>query len=883
MSDPREQSHARLERALELFLDHVDAGGADEALLAEHADLRELLEPMLAPAAPATAALDDDATLGDFRIVRELGRGGMGVVYEAWQRSLDRRVALKVLAPALVAEPASVARFRREAAAVARLRHPGIVEVFGFGCDDGRHWFAMELIDGEPLHRCADQHRSPRAAIDLVAQVADALQHAHAAGLVHRDVKPANVIVRDDGSAVLTDFGLASDAALPSVTTDGSFLGTLDYASPEQAQGEKVDARSDVWSLGVLLYELLTATRPFSRATAAATLKSILTDEVADVRTRAREAGADLAAVVAHALQKSPTQRYQGAAALLADLRALQNGAPVSARHPTTGERVVRWARREPWRAATAAVLLVLTPLAAGAIGYAWANAPKIAAADATAAAQLREEALAAAFLAIHEDDVVTAQRELDTIPTTAGDREVAVVRCYCLDRAGREAEANALLDTVPDLSPAVRAWALGKQIPQTEAAIDADPLELFVQGIEAVARARRDDDRNLARHAANGLARASLQYGTPRAMVLILWMQAAAAADDLATVTAIEAALAHHFPDSKSVQRARANRLAETEPKRALPLLEEAATEKDVQAADLFNLGLAHEELDHVDAAIAAYRRCVALNPQHARAHNNLGLLLRKKKDQRGAVAAFRDAVAADPRHHKAWNNLGITLRSLGEIEPARAALQKAIELRPDYAIAHYNLGNLLRAEDKSAEAVVEFRLAVATDPSYTAARAHLGNALREAGKKQQALIAYALAAETAPRDLIPHYNVGRTALELGLLDLARDAAERGCAVAPRSPDALGLLAEVLQALTRPTPPRWPPFANGCRPWPPTPTPSSPPRPRNSSTPCPREVICMEQCNNRAAASRPPLWLHPVQHAQAAVTLATVCMPRRP
>ena len=808
MSTPREDSHARLERALELFLDHVDSGAENERLLAEHADLRELLEPMLAsPQEGAPGDETDGAAIGDFRIVRELGRGGMGVVYEAWQRSLDRRVALKVLAPALVAEPASVARFRREAAAVARLRHPGIVEIFGFGCDDDRHWFAMELIDGQPLHRCLDRFRAPRAAIDLVAQIADALQHAHAAGLVHRDVKPANVLVRPDGAAVLTDFGLASDAALPTLTTDGSFLGTLDYASPEQAQGEKVDARSDVWSLGVVLYELLTGVRAFSRPTAAATLRSILTDDVADVRQRAPETSADLAAVVAQALQKDPAHRYQGAAALLADLRALQSGAPVSARHPSTRERVVRWARREPWRAATAAVLLVLTPLAAWSAGYAWANAPKIAAAEATAAAQVREEALAAAFLAIHEDDVATAQKALDRIPPAAGDLEVSVVRAYCLERLGKDAEAAALLDALPTVSPAVRAWALGTQLPEMEPATDADPLDLFVRGIAAVARSKRDDDRDLARLAANDLARASLQYATPRAMVLALWMQAAAQADDLDTVTAIEAALEHHFPDSMGVMRSRANRLAETDPARALPMLEQTTKAPDVQSADLYNLGLAHEKLGHLDEAADAYRRCVNLNPHHARAHNNLGMVLRKKRDLRAAAAAFRAAVAADPRHHKAWNNLGITLRGLGELAPAKAALQRAIALRPDYAVAHYNLGNLLLAEKEGAAAIAEFRLAVAADPDYVPPRANLGNALLAAGKKQEALITFALAAEVAPKDLIPIYNVGRTALELGLLDLARDAAERARAIAPRRPEALALLAEVLHEITPPDP----------------------------------------------------------------------------
>ncbi|MFY7781282.1 MAG: serine/threonine-protein kinase, partial [Tagaea sp.] len=243
----------RLERALELFLARKPTTAAEaERLLAEHGDLRELLEPMLAssststvPAAPG-ACVDEDGTLvlGDYRLVRELGRGGMGIVYEAWQRSLDRRVAVKVLAPALVASPSAVARFRREAAAAGRLRHPHIVEVLGFGSDQGQHFFAMQFVDGAPLHDRMAEFHEPARAVALVAQLADALVHAHAHGLVHRDVKPGNVLVRSDGHALLTDFGVARDEALPSLTQEGGFLGTVDYASPEQLRGEVVDART---------------------------------------------------------------------------------------------------------------------------------------------------------------------------------------------------------------------------------------------------------------------------------------------------------------------------------------------------------------------------------------------------------------------------------------------------------------------------------------------------------------------------------------------------------------------------------------------------------------------------------------------------------------
>lgn len=377
----------RLERALALFLQHRPTS-VDEAqrLLADHHDLRDLLEPMLEPQVAATAD-DAETVLGDFRLVRELGRGGMGIVHEAWQRSLDRRVAVKVLAPALVASPSAIARFRREAAAAGRLRHPHIVEVLGFGSEQGQHFFAMQFVDGQPLHDCAERFREPKRAVALAVQLASALAHAHQHGLVHRDVKPGNVLVRADDHALLTDFGVARDEALPSLTLEGGFLGTVDYASPEQLRGEAVDARTDVWALGVLLHELLTGAHPFRAATPQATMQKVLTTEPPSLRARPG-IGDDLAAVVGHALEKSRLRRYATMTALHDDLQAVLAGRPVSVRLPTTGERFVRWVAREPWQATALLVLAVGAAVAGSAFVLASRRADEnqsLAIAEATA------------------------------------------------------------------------------------------------------------------------------------------------------------------------------------------------------------------------------------------------------------------------------------------------------------------------------------------------------------------------------------------------------------------------------------------------------------------------------------------------------------------
>ncbi|HEX5054096.1 MAG TPA: serine/threonine-protein kinase, partial [Planctomycetota bacterium] len=216
-----------LERAMNLYFAAVDSGSDVRGLAHEHPDLRELLEPMIDGAAAGEPA-DADETVGGYHLLRELGRGGMGIVYEAWEAALDRKVAMKLISPALVADASAVARFRREAAGAGRLRHPGIVEVLQFGVDAGKHFFVMELVDGPSLHACRSRFRDVPAAVALARQVLEALQHAHERGLVHRDVKPANILIRADGRAVVTDFGLASDSSLPSLTQAGAFLGTLD-------------------------------------------------------------------------------------------------------------------------------------------------------------------------------------------------------------------------------------------------------------------------------------------------------------------------------------------------------------------------------------------------------------------------------------------------------------------------------------------------------------------------------------------------------------------------------------------------------------------------------------------------------------------------------
>jgi serine/threonine-protein kinase len=299
-----------------------------------------------------------------YEVLGELGRGGMGVVYLARHTALDRRVALKMTLAGLANEQQRK-RFRTEAAAVARLQHPNVVQVFEVGEADGRPYCALELVDGGNLAEQLDgRPRPPRAAAELVAALADAIQAAHVRGIIHRDLKPANVLLTRDGRPKVTDFGLAKrlDEAL-GLTRTGVVVGTPQYMAPEQAGGENsaVGAATDIHALGAILYELLTGRPPFRGPTTMETLLQVRAHEPVPPRQLEPGVPRDLDIICMTCLRKDPARRYATAAELAADLRRFLAGEPVRARRAPPWERVVKWARRRPAVALLLALCVVWT------------------------------------------------------------------------------------------------------------------------------------------------------------------------------------------------------------------------------------------------------------------------------------------------------------------------------------------------------------------------------------------------------------------------------------------------------------------------------------------------------------------------------------------
>ena len=365
-------------------------------------------ESRVAPAAP-------EQRLGDFQLPRELGRGGMGIVYEALQISLNRHVALKVLSSNLGLTGKVVQRFQREAEAAARLHHTNIVPIYATGEENGVHYYVMELVNGpsldvlmaasKPITLPAGEERLDALSSDppvdvtasadrktpkglsnsslssggayfdtvarMIAEVADALDYAHQQGVVHRDIKPSNLLVSSSGKLSVNDFGLARLLEQPGMTVTGEMLGTPRYMSPEQITAGRVpiDHRTDIYSLGVTLYELLTFRPPFAGSQRDQLLAQILQKTPPSPRKLNPKVPVDLETICLQAIDKDPDRRYATAGQMADDLRRYLNRFAILARRIGPWGQFQKWIKRNPSLSAALAALLMCSALAV-AMGY---------------------------------------------------------------------------------------------------------------------------------------------------------------------------------------------------------------------------------------------------------------------------------------------------------------------------------------------------------------------------------------------------------------------------------------------------------------------------------------------------------------------------------
>jgi serine/threonine protein kinase/Flp pilus assembly protein TadD len=729
-------------------------------------------------------------TLGDFRIMREVGRGGMGVVYEAEQISLDRRVALKVLPFAAALDGKQLQRFKNEAQAAAHLQHQNIVPVHYVGCERGVHFYAMQFIDGQTLAALIRELRQeagkedrgsrmddrgskaagegatiedrgpnnetrpchPRSSIidsrssffrtvaTLGVQAAEALEHAHQLGVIHRDIKPANLLVEWRAGGVnppvlwITDFGLAHCLSQPGLTLSGDLVGTLRYMSPEQALVERVpvDARTDVYSLGVTLYELLTLEPAYNGRTREEVLRQIAFEEPRPPRRLNAEVPAELETIVLKAMAKSPDERYATAQELADDLRRFLEDKPIQARRPTLIQRARKWARRhKPVVAAGLAVLLM------GVV--AWAVSTVLILRQRDEARAQREVAQTQQQLAQERWELAQAQRQV-----AQEQRELAR---RAVDEMYTEV-AEKWLAHQPHMQEVQRRFLL-KALRYYEVFVQEPGTEPTLRHQAGIAYRRVGDIQfRLGKHAP---AEAAYQQA-------IRLQDELAAAFPAVPEYRRELAASLHSLGTVLVDR---GRWAEAEKvyRRALPVREKLAADFPTEP---------HHRWDV------------------AKSHNNLGLLLEQSGRLREAEQAYGQAIALQEQLTaaaltapgfrqelaKSHNNLAILLSFLDRPQEAERALHQALavqaklvaefpalpEYRQELAATRNNLAVVLRVCDRLAEAEQALRQAAAvqeklvTDfPSVTVYRSqlagthhNLATVLEDAGRPQEAEQAY-------------------------------------------------------------------------------------------------------------------------------------------
>ncbi|MBI4569967.1 MAG: protein kinase [Planctomycetes bacterium] len=649
--------------------------------------------------------------IANYRLVRQLGRGAMGVVYLAQDEALGREVALKVLPPLASGDAKAAVRFEREAQAAAHLDHPGIVKVFGAGEYRGLRYYAMTYVAGITLREFIDRHDYTMDHAALLAYyIADALAYAHESGVIHRDIKPENILIREeDGMPVITDFGLARRADDVRLTATGATVGTPAYMSPEQVRGQQdLAALTDQFSLGSVMYELFTGRMAFPGEVMREVMEAILHQDPQPARRVRDEVPEELSIITEKAMRKAPADRYADMRALADDLHRWLEKDPILARPLTPVQRATRWATK---RKKALAIIGASVAVSAVVIGLLWVRFS-----GATVEAQKRSDEAVALTEQAERRSAESAQRaqqnEQELRAEQERGRNAEVER---KKKAEKEAEARRLLsrvahvveyntnlaiveETRPVVEKAVNVapflgeahFLLGRLEHRTfnytkaeaayEAAFKLDPALFrarFYVGLLQFDLFRRDEAFQKAQEVFSRLAStkeaAATEYGLLARAYLALTNQ------DYPTARRVaDEALAEN------------NLLSETH------YLLAALASYVMVGADGERLAVPGEQLDFA-AAEERLNRCLDLEPVHLNARILRGILRRKRRDPAAALADFEEAARIAPRNSRPLFWRGVALYDAGDEAGAWRDFDAAIKAAPDRAARFFRFRGLL------------------------------------------------------------------------------------------------------------------------------------------------------------------------------------------
>jgi serine/threonine-protein kinase len=784
----REAEAGRTPERHEWLARYPELAGELTAFLADQERLERLAAPLRQVVHPGrvddTPGPGANLTFGDYELEAVIGQGGMGVVYRARQKSLDRVLALKMIRAGSLATSEDVERFRNEARAAAALDHPNIVPVYEVGEQQGQLYFSMKLIEGGSLAGHLPRFRhDPRGAARLVQTVARAVHHAHQRGILHRDLKPANILLDAGDQPHITDLGLCKRMAAEEVQTrTGQLVGTPAYMAPEQATGPGsfLTPAVDVHALGVILYELLTGQPPFRGDTPLQTLEQVVACEPVSLRRRNPGVPRELETICHKCLEKEPGKRYGSALELADDLGNFLEDRPIQARRQTLVQRVGKWARRHRTAVVAAVVCLVVT-LAAAAGSAGWVLGER--------AARQREaearvvEALEAAKPGLeqgnpHDPTLITAvqraQAQVDSGVVGAALREQVeqlrrdVEMLVRLENA-RLQVAAAYRKTGVDLAGADRLYAKAFEWYGVEGG----------STLEEVAEVVR-----------NSAIRSHLISGMDNWNSIRIRLK-------LSTGYLLRVAiLADDDPWRQQVRGAamRGDHAA----------LERLAEEQDTgkQAPD--TLVLLANTLRHAGNGTAAeglLRRAQQRHPADFHVNFSLAYALSRQPSASKAevIRFYQAALALRPHSPIVHHNLGNAFREASRLVEAEAACRKAIELQPDLALAHVGLGNTLSDQRRWAAAEAEFRKAIELQPTLAEAYYDFGLSLLEQKKWADAERMHRKATLLQPDHAEAHRNLAIALLERGKLADAESACRASLKLQPRSAEAHSTLGTVL------------------------------------------------------------------------------------